>query len=255
MKRFVFLTDLHYGYERDSYRHKRPLHDPKAMSLALQFVKDYKPDVLVLGGDILDCGAITPHAKGKPGRTEGLRLLADGQECQREFFAPLSKIPIKERYFITGNHEFWLDRLVDEMPGLESLVDIRNLLQLQDYTIIPQGGYVNLGRLTFIHGDQLRGGEHAAKQAVIDYERSVRFGHFHTAQMFTKASAIDTTQMRTGVAVPCLCHRSPQYGKNRPNKWCQGLLYGVVLPDGTFFDQLAIVVKNKLWANGKMYRG
>ena len=78
-KRFIATYDLHYGFERKG-GHKVALHDAKAWEAVLQFGRDFKPDTWIMGGDMLDCGVISHHNKGKPGRTEGLRLVSDAAE-------------------------------------------------------------------------------------------------------------------------------------------------------------------------------
>jgi Calcineurin-like phosphoesterase len=253
-KKFVALYDLHYGYERRN-RHKISLHDPRAMDVALQFASDFKPNIIIAGGDILDCGAISHHNRQKPGRTEGLRVLADAQECGQQFIQPLNQLKAEKRHFIKGNHEAWLDQLVEDMPGLEGLLDLPRLLPLDGWDVIEQGGHVNLGKLTFLHGDQLSGGEHVAKQAVINYERSVRFGHFHSQQTYSKNTPFDAEFPKTGISVGCLCRKSPHYGKSRPNKWSQGFLYGYILPDGSYHDYPVTIVKGRAVVNGKVYHG
>jgi hypothetical protein len=256
MKKFVALFDLHYGYERDSYRHKRPLHDLKAMSIALQFIADFKPHDIILGGDMLDCAAISHHNKNRPGRTEGLRVLSDAKELRDVFLTEIEKQRRARKSYIIGNHEDWLSDLVDAEPGLEGIVDLRTILSLGDnWRVIPQGGHLNLGKLTFIHGDQLRGGEHVAKAAVVAYERSVRFGHFHTFQAYTKTSALDIKQGRTGVVVPCLCTKDPKYGEGAPNRWVQGLNYGYIQSDGSYSDYIALIVNGRTIIEGKEYKG
>lgn len=251
---FAFLTDVHYGFER-RHGHKVALHDNKALDVAIQFVADYKPDVLILGGDILDCAAISHHNRNKPGKTEGLRLLSDAEDCRDHFIAPLEDATKgSQRVFITGNHEAWLTQAEEELPGLEGLLDVSRLLGLSDWHVIPQGGYFDLGKLTFIHGDTLSSGEHCAKNAVINYERSVRFGHFHTAQLFTKNTPISNQLGKTGMAVGCLCRKDPSYGKGKPNRWVQGLLYGTAFHDGAYADQHSIITNGRMLANGKLYK-
>ncbi len=255
LKKFLFLTDLHYGFERTASRHKVGMHDPKAMGVALQFASDFKPDVLIIGGDVLDCGAVSHHNKGKPGKVEGLRILADAEGCTRDFMEPLNSLKIPVKKFIKGNHEKWLDDISDEMPGLEGLLDLPRLLPLDGWDIIPQGGHYNLGKLTFIHGDQISGGDHCAKAAVIAYERSVRMGHFHTAQVYTKNTPVDNQLGKTGAAIGCLAKKDPSYGKGKPNRHVQGFDFGYVFPDGTYSDQQIIITNGRTVVNGKVYNG
>lgn len=256
MKKFLALFDLHYGFERKN-GHKVALHDPKALGVALSFAADFRPDDIILGGDMLDCGAVSHHNKGKPGRTEGLRLLSDTEGCRRELIDPLMKLatPRTGLTYIIGNHCAWLEDLIDDDPALEGIIDIRKLLRLEQWRVIPQGGYYNLGKLTFIHGDQLRGGEHVAKAAVIAYERSVRFGHFHTYQTYTKTSAIDLKLGRTGIACPCLCTKDPKYGEGAPNRWVQGFNWGYINDDGTYNDYITVITNGRATINGKIYKG
>jgi len=257
MTRFIFTPDLHYGYERRG-GHKVALHDLKAWNAVLSFAADFQPEVWIHGGDMLDCGAISHHNHQKPGRTEGLRLAADAQEGIDTFIAPVEAIVGRkgQLVYLTGNHEDWLTDLVDAQPVLDGLVNLEVLLKLGSrWTVIPQGGAFNLGKLTFIHGDQLSGGEHVAKAAVIGWERSVRFGHFHTHQVYTKTSPISYKNAKTGVAVPCLCTKDPKYGEGKSNRWSQGFLYGYVGEAGTFNDYVVTIIDGKFTAHGKAYKG
>jgi predicted phosphodiesterase len=255
MQKFAFLTDLHYGFERRN-GHKVPLHDQRAIDAALSFLGDFKPDTLILGGDILDCGAISHHNHGKPGRTEGLRLLADADTCSTNFIQPLKALRPKTVVYITGNHEAWLDDMVEEVPGIEGMLGLEGLLGLPaQWRVLPQGGKFHLGKLTFVHGDQLKGGAAVAKTAVIEAERSIRFGHFHTFQAYTKTSFVEEKLGRTGIAVPCLCTKDPKYGEGRGNSWVQGLNWGYVFPDGTYADYVSIITNGRMVVNGKVYRG
>lgn len=257
LTKFVFGTDLHWGYERVG-GHKKPLHDRKAANAFLQFVADFTPDVVILGGDVLDCGPVSHHNSTKPGQTEGLKLAADAAECRQSFIEPLMKATSAAKHvFITGNHEAWLTQLLETLPALEGMFDISSLLGLDaSWKVIPQGGYFDLGKLTFMHGDTISGGEHVAKAAVLNYERSVRFGHFHTAATYTKNSPRDYKKAKSGVAVPCLCHKTPKYGKGRPNRWVQGWQWGFVDSDGSFADFTSLVIDGKcIGPTGKVYRG
>jgi metallophosphoesterase superfamily enzyme len=255
MIRFLYTADLHFGYERRN-QHKIPLHDLKAWNTVLAFARDFKPHVWILGGDMLDCGMISHHNHGKPGATEGLKLIADAQAAKETFIEPVEEIVGRDGtlVYLIGNHEDWLTDLTDMLPTLEGLIDLKSLLKLGSrWKIIPQGGAFNLGKLTFIHGDTVKGGENSAKNAVFTYERNVRFGHYHTFQAFTKNSALDYKNAKTGVAVPCLCSKTPKYGEGAPNRWVQGFDYGYVDKGGYFSDAVAIIVDGHCVVNGKSY--
>lgn len=253
MEKFVALYDLHWGFERKG-GHKVALHDEKALKVALAFINDFKPDHVILGGDILDCGCISHHNKGKPGATEGLKLLADAKGLREALIEPLESLRTKSLTYIVGNHEDWLTDLVDEIPALEGIVSVGAVLDLdKKWKIVPQGEAHKLGKLVFIHGDQVKGGEHSAKWAVMAYESNVRFGHHHTYQVYTKTSAVDANG-HTGAAIPCLCKKNPNYGGGAPNRWMQGFNWGYVKgPSGTFNDYVTVIVDGKATINGKSY--
>lgn len=255
MHKFLATYDLHFGFERKN-GHKIPLHDTKAWGATLAFARDFKPDTWIIGGDFLDCGVISHHNHGKPGATEGLKLIGDATEGRKFFIDPIEEIMgSKEKVYLIGNHEDWLTDLTDKIPALEGLVDLETLLHLGKWNVVPQGGTYRLGKLTFIHGDTVKGGEHVAKNAVINYERNIRFGHHHSYQTYTKCSAIDLKNAKTGVSVPCLCGKSPKYGEGSPNRWAQGFLYGYIGDKGYFNDYVVIVVDGQCIVNGKLYKG
>lgn len=252
MEKFVALYDLHYGYERKG-GHKVPLHDARALAVALAFIADFKPDHIILGGDILDCGSISHHNHGKPGATEGFRLMGDAKELKEALIDPLDKLKVKSKTYIIGNHEDWLADLVEKIPALEGSIDVKGLLSLdKTWKVVPQGGTHKLGKMLFMHGDQIKGGEHSAKWGTVAYEANVRFGHHHTYQVYTKTSPTDSNG-HTGIAVPCLCRKDPNYGGGSPNRWMQGFLWGFVNSDGTFSDYVSTITNGQAVINGKRY--
>lgn len=256
MERFIATFDLHFGSERRA-GHKIPLHDPKAWAAVMKFAQDFKPHKWIHGGDMLDCGAVSHHNHGKPGRTEGLRLLADANEGHDLFIKPVEDLVKGDGnlIYIVGNHEDWLTDLVDDMPSLEGIVNVETILKLDKWKVVPQGGQYDYGKLRFVHGDTIKGGENVAKAAVINHERNIRFGHHHTYQTFTKTSPSDDKLGKTGIAVPCLCHKNPRYNEGRPNRWMQGFLYGYMHDGGMFSDYVVTVIDGKFVVNGKLYKG
>jgi hypothetical protein len=255
MEKFVALFDLHYGYEINSSRHKVPLHDEKALNVALDFIADFKPDHLVLGGDMLDCGSLSHHRLGNAGQLEGLRILAEAKELREKVLDPLEKQVKGSLVYMIGNHEAWLDQLVEKIPSLDGIIQAEYLLGLDKWNVIQQGGVHKLGKLKFVHGDNVKGGQNQANQAVVNYEANIRFGHFHTYQVATKTTPIEANG-HTGVAVPCLCKKGHNYGNKAPNKWMQGFLWGYVGgPAGSFNDYVTVIVNGKAMINGKLYEG
>ncbi len=159
---------------------------------------------------------------------------------------------------LKGNHEAWIDQLVDREPGLEGLLDLPTLLKFdkRGWEYFDSGDVVKLGKVSFTHGDTIPGGgEHFAKAAVYAFGGSVRVGHHHTYQVYTKHSPVDAGDVHSGVGVPALCHKAPSYGKKTPNKWALGFNYGYIFEDGSFNDYVPIITNGRLVANGRVYEG
>lgn len=256
MQKFVALWDAHWGYEVNASRHKVALHDERAINVAMKFIKDFQPDHVILGGDMLDCGSISHHREGKAGALEGLRILAEAKELRATVIAPLEKQVKGRLVYHYGNHCDWLNDLIDKVPSLDGIVNVEALLSLsKQWEVIPTGGFSKLGKLTFIHGDQVKGGQHHAAAAVANWEANIRFGHFHTFQTATKTTPVDANG-HTGISVPCLCKKRTKYGNGAPNKWMQGFLWGYVGgPNGSFNDYVTVIVNGAATINGKTYKG
>lgn len=252
-KRFIALYDIHWGYERRAGKLK-PFHNARAIDAVLDFASDFKPDVVILGGDIIDCGAVSHHNAHVRRPVEGLRLLQDAAELRANVLAPLEEITHGgDLRYIIGNHEDWLSDIVDQTPALEGIIGVEQLLKLDKWKVIPQGGVTRVGKLWFMHGDTVRSSVNPAKYAVETYERSIRFGHHHTYAVYTKTNAIDVTDARTGIAVPCLCNKNPRYLEGKPSRWLTGFNYGFLEPNGGFNDYVPIITDGKFTAEGKRY--
>jgi hypothetical protein len=255
-KKFIFITDTHYGSENKQGK-KVEMHDARAIDAVLQFASDFKPDIFIHGGDLLDLGAVSHWNKSKRKSIEGLRVVEDTRHAKDGLLAPINEVAgDAQKIIILGNHERFLLDLLEDYPGLEGIVDIDQLLGLTEsgWTVIPQGGVAKIGKLHFMHGDTL-GGRYHANAAILAYERSIRYGHFHTFQSATKISAIDITDARTSIAVPCLCKKAPGYGRSAPNSWLTGFLYGYIFPDGSYNDSVVVITNNRFAVNGKVYKG
>jgi hypothetical protein len=254
--RFVAAFDAHWGYEIAGGK-KQPMHNRPAIDAMLQFTQDYKPHAFVLGGDQLDLGAISHHNERKKVSVEGLRIQQDIDEMSANLMAPVEDMGVVDTFWMLGNHEEWLNQLTDQNPGLADTLTFEKLLNLSDrgWKEVPQGGHVDLGKLRFVHGDVLGGGDAVAKAAIIEHGKSIAFGHFHTHQEYTKHSPVDSKDVHIGIACPALANRGPAYGKRRANKWVNGFLYGAIFPDGTFNHQVIHITDGRFFCNGKVYKG
>ena len=243
IKRGIAAFDIHY-----------PLHDKPSMRILIKFIKDFKPDYLVLGGDQLDMGSISFYNKNKPKLLENNRLKADYNGFQKDILDKIDSIlkPSCEKYFMIGNHEYRVVRLIECDTQYEGFIELGSNLELSDYTIVPHNDFIKIGNMVFIHG--IRYNAYFARYNLLDYNENVFCGHVHKLQMFTKCSPLDGTP-KIGVGVPCLCDTNPQWKRGQPNDWVNGFLYWYQYEDGNFSFYTPIIVEGKCVINDKAYNG
>jgi len=261
--RFVALFDIHVGWEWARVGGelvKRPTHNEPAIHATLDFVNDFAPDVLILGGDQINCGPVSHWLKGKPRLVEGFRLKNELDKFQDLFGNTLIKIP--RTIWMDGNHEAWIHGLVDENPGLEGMVEPQSYLKGQWAETVSQGEMYQLsygtkrGKLYFVHGDVILKSQQyksPARTLVTAYNKNIRAGHVHTYDAFTLKSPVDKQDYHTGIIVPALASRDPYYTKFAPSNFMHGFLYGWFWPDGEFTDQVVVINRSQFTVNGKRY--
>lgn len=257
MKKYIFSPDKHVGFENKS-KHKVPLHEEKAINCMMAVAQDFKPDIWIEGGDNLDCGPVSHWLKDKHKAKKDLDL---GKDCDLYSKLVLDEVnamkSVKEKYWLIGNHEDWLQDVIEANPGLESALDWKTLLPgLKSWKVVEQGGFVALGKyLRFIHGDTLTGTSNVTNNAAQKYKNSIRFGHFHSYQTATRYNPFDNHDVNTAIMVPGLCRKNPNYLAGKPSQWLNGFLYGYLNDDGTFHDYVALIINGKTVINGKTYQG
>jgi len=260
--KFIALYDAHYGEEYKSINgveKKFFTENQKAIDAVLDFASEYDPDTVILGGDQLNCGPISHWNHGKPKLQEGFRLKAEMDRLDQKLLSFFDKGKPKNKIWLRGNHEQWIEDFVAANPGVQGLVEPENYLKLRErgWKIFSQGEFYKLGKLHFVHGDVILNGKNnvvnPAKYIVDQTRVSIRAGHIHTYYAYTDINGLDSSDYHTGIIVPCLCNLNPAYLKNRPTRFINGFLWGEVLNSGNFNDQVTIINDNKFVINGVIY--
>ncbi len=194
-ERVAFLSDLHH-----------PFQDSAAISVSLKVMRDYRPNLVILGGDYFDCFSISDHDR-EPGRADFLQDEFDAaRETHKEIDEAAGDADI---IFVDGNHEERINRIQRRTPGLFKL----RSLELPKAAELPErwcyfGDQTRFrsGGLTFLHGN-LRGrgtnSVHAAKGMLDKLRTSCMFGHLHRFQQFFQTG--DDGTVRGGLANGHLC--------------------------------------------------
>ncbi len=222
MKKFVFASDLHGDMQ-----------DAGAVETLLAFVKKFKPDVRVFGGDLFDFRNIR--------RGAGARDLAGSMEA--DAYAGIEFLgKFKPNVFLLGNHDkrLW-DTAAFSPHGMVSdlaqkmVKDIKSRCrklkcQLIEYKVPVDGskeGYYDLGNVRFCHG--YASGVYATKKHAEAYAPKggvILHGHTHTISYHSVARVGGGS----GMGVGCLARLDMSYNRHMLGRLIHshGFAYGWV---------------------------
>jgi metallophosphoesterase superfamily enzyme len=164
------ISDVHWPYE-----------DRKSEEIVKEYLRDWKPDVIVFNGDMNDCYSISAYNKSPKKKYNIQDELDYGREKRIEWKKDL---PFVETWYETeGNHENRLSRLLmRQAPELSPIreLTIPKLIGHEDLGIEYVRGDQELfiGNLLFTHGHLSR--KHGGSSARGHFEQfgcSVAVGH------------------------------------------------------------------------------
>lgn len=217
-----------------------PFHDPKAIALACDILKWWKPDVHLFNGDQNDWYGLSIFDKN-PARQFAMQEEAD--RTKDELYAPVRRaIPKAELWKIDGNH---CDRRIKwlwrhpELMGLRALQP-ENLFEFAKFGINYASLRVRFGNVLEVsHGTKVNKWAGMAAKAELEERRygiSTITGHVHRGG---RSETRTLTGYVTGHENPCLCTLQPEY-KVDPD-WVQGL---------TLFE----IKGGRLWVETVLFR-
>lgn len=161
-----------------------PYHDDAALQLVLECCEREGVSHVFLNGDIADCGPASRH-EGKRKRA----VLDEGS--LRESIEPgmwLFHWALSKKAFYTrGNHEGWIDQVVEQSPELKG-TDVMDLMGLPrdrcGWRVLPPMGRIRLGSRCWEHGDGLfksgSGGQNPGNRVKsLAPDQTTSIGHLH----------------------------------------------------------------------------
>lgn len=247
----VFISDIHFPFE-----------DRSAWQLTLNVIRDLKPDMVFLGGDIIDFYSISQYDR-EPDRKLTL------QQDLNYAFEELSKLRniVGSKchiMFLQGNHETrwerYLNSKAEELSVLDAL-KLPELLKLNKLKIkwIPNGSRTKIGKLWHLHGNEIAGsGVNIAKSKFDRLGSNIIFGHHHKMQSYIKRNY--EGEVCGAWANPCLSDLQPDYAHF--TDWVLGFSV-IEYSDATgnfHVDQIAIIKphinsrKSSCFLRGKEYQ-
>lgn len=224
-ERAIVLGDIHF-----------PFQDDKAIELLFTFLKWFKPNKVILNGDITDCWEVSKFSK--PLNIQN--RLKDELEASTGFLKRLrATAGSAEIIYIFGNHEFRFERYISEnakeLNGLKGLsleeqlelkeLDIRVINHHHRDNYLQHGKYLLIGHFNKTN----KHSGYTAKNLVEEKGISIIQNHTHRGGMSYKT---DHSGTRVGFENYCLCSLEPPY-MALPN-WQQGFCTIHTYPSGRF---------------------
>ena len=179
IKRAIVTPDKHF-----------PLADMAAIKVVCKAIELCKPDIYIDLGDTGEWESFS-HWKWKKKKKPPLEYIQPDMDKEAKAVNKgmdiidyaLDKADCKERYFVQGNHELWLDQFVEEHPYLPQY-KTENLLQLKErgYKFYHNSKFLKIGKLHFHHGN-FYGGQYHAANHIRKLGCNIIYGHTHDVQM------------------------------------------------------------------------
>ena len=215
--------------------------DRPAVEAFLHDLKEWNPDEILLGGDMVEAGGWI--AKKQP---IGFQAAADYSyqddiEAANWFLDEVQqRAPRATIKYLEGNHEDKVERLIMDMTQVHArdaafmmeAFSPESLLRLKDRGISYYGrhvehekgmppGWIKWGKMFYTH--EMAGGKNAARASLMKSAANVCF--FHTHQADTASIVFPGVGLVKAWNSGCLCERQPVWRHSDPTSWNHG--YGV----------------------------
>lgn len=284
-RKAVILPDTQIGYRRFGDGTTDPFHDEGAIQVALQLIKDVKPDEVIILGDFLDLPAYGRFEQTEDYAHTTMLAVTYGHQMLAAIrkMNPKCKIVVLE-----GNHDRRIEKSnraniaanfslkqageSDNFPVL-SVPHLVNFKQLgvEYVQAYPAGKYWINERLQVIHGHAVRSGGSTAALLAQTENVSTIFGHVHRIEAHYNTQNVFKGGRTNGAFSPgCLCRidgavPSAKGSTNldgRPvvsyENWQQGLAVVTYEQGDSVFDYHPIYINtfdnHRMVYNGKVYR-
>lgn len=228
-----------------------PEADAFAFKAVLDFARDAQPDHVVIGGDFLELESCSQHG----GNPSPLALVDEIRAGRKALDRLRDACPTAAMTYLEGNHETRLSRVVaSALPTFDGALDLPSLLDLASIGCewVPYRKLwtppVPNATLSYTHGEWAS--LHHAKKHLEAYGTSVRYGHTHRPQSYSRSYGDGRVTQAIGTG--CLRTLDPSWcGPN--NSWSHGFGFDEFAPDGSVTAHNAVLTKRSFAWGGKVY--
>ena len=234
--RVLCLSDIHI-----------PFHDNAALEAALSYGDTFKPDAVLLNGDVLDFQSISKFSRDPRGPT-----LSDELKQCTAFLAHLRRrFPLAQIHWKLGNHEErWERFLRDKAPEILEIAEFAwhklGGVKANDVNIIGEQRIVMCGKLPVLHGHELpRGISNPVNPARGTFLRAIDCAltaHQHRTSEHSERSMLG--RVIACWSQGCLCDLNPEY--SRINRWDHSFATVQTVPIGDYECRLHRIINGKV---------
>lgn len=235
----MIISDLHIPFQND-----------KAVNIAMKIHQHYKPETVIINGDMLDFIEMSTFTRNK----------LEDRPITELIHSATNIIKKLQRYstviYHIGNHELRLKKyLLNNAPEITDLINFNDLINNNLKTKIKFVEMIGRDSMAKYFNDQLLVGHfnrvsrysaYTAKILVEDYKINIVQAHTHRLGTYYTTGV---NQTFLGNENGCLCDIHPQY-KHSPN-WQNGFL---MCRDSMNIESIYINDGECLY-HGKKYRG
>lgn len=253
LEKHLFLSDFQI-----------PEHDTMALKAVLNFIPDFKPDVIHFVGDILDLTKQSTFAQNpfdKHTLNDEIRI---AREILGDFTDTARKANKKCKFFFyAGNHE---ERLINSVarkaPDLidllnddkEYVLSLPSLLQLKRLGIkwVPYfKSHIEKGEVTVEHGDVARSKSGYTAHAMMDKRGTNGVsGHTHRLGIVFRTQG---SKERFWIENGSLCKRNFKNPYLKLPDWIQGFSIGIV-HKGVMHPSIIPIINHTFIFDGRVYK-
>ena len=239
-----------------------PIHDKKAINVVCQAIEIVKPTTYIDLGDTGEWEYFSTHYwKGRnakpmedliPLLDKDVKAVNKGMDIIDK---SLDKVGCKERHFVQGNHEVWLDKFVTRYPYLDHYITY-NALKLKErgYEYHPYNKKDNLkiGKLNFTHC-KFVSKYHSFKHLDV-YGESIMYGHTHDLQRHTKTNRGGTI---SAWSLGCLkdIEADEDWLGGRLTNWNHAFAIVNFFKNGNFNVEVVEIINGKTTLWGQLIKG
>lgn len=241
MKRIFFIPDQHFPYN-----------DKKYWQVLLKAIYAFKPNIICVLGDFIDCYSISFHDKNP----QRIGCLEKEVDSAKRALRTLERIKGVERFiYVEGNHEERLNRyLIRKAPELFNIVSIKHLLELKGWEYVPYRKFITIGKLHITH-DVGRAGKYAAHATLADFQDNVVFGHTHRLGVVyggsTKGISHVSAMLGWGGDLKYIDYMFDAVSKR---EWMLGFGLGYIESDGVAHVTAVPMIKYRCLVEGKIIK-